>query len=153
MGELPKKHYLDWDRPLLSLSTEWLISLSSERSLDLSDTLILLPTQQSGRRLLEALAVTMGKRGGGLLSPRMATPSILLSSDGGQKLTDEFVCIWHWMHVLQAQDLKNFPALFPRISSKVDFNWYRLMARSLHDLRGKLVDADLDCDAVSNMDC
>ena len=77
MGELPKKHYLDWDRPLLSLSTEWLISLSSERSLDLSDTLILLPTQQSGRRLLEALAVTMGKRGGGLLSPRMATPSIL----------------------------------------------------------------------------
>ena len=153
MGELPKKHYLDWDSPLLSLSTEWLISLSSKRSLDLSDTLILLPTQQSGRRLLESLAVTMGKRGGGLLSPRMATPSILLSSDGAQKLTDEFVCIWHWMHVLQAQDLKNFPALFPRISSKVDFNWHRLMARSLHDLRGKLVDADLDCAAVSNMDC
>ncbi|MEE2614293.1 MAG: PD-(D/E)XK nuclease family protein [Verrucomicrobiota bacterium] len=153
MGELPKKHYLNWDRPLLSLSAEWLLSLSSERSLDLSDTLLLLPTQQSGRRLREALAVTMGKRGGGLFSPRMATPSILLSRGGTQNFTDEFACIWHWMHILQAQNLKHFHALFPRIPPKVDFNWCRLMARSLHDLRGRLVDAGLDCAAIASMDC
>ena len=153
MGELPKKHYLNWDRPLLSLSTEWLLSLSSERSLDLSDTLILLPTQQSGRRLREALAVTIGKGGGGLFSPRMATPSILLSSDGAQNLTDELACIWHWVHILQTQNLKHFHALFPRIPPRVDFNWCRLIARSLHELRGRLVDAGLDCASVASMDC
>ena len=104
MEEFPKKHYLTWDRPLLSLSAEWLLSLSSERSLDLSDTLLLLPTQQSGRRLRETLAVMMDKRGGGLFSPRMATPSILLSREDTHDFADEFACIWHWMHILQTMD-------------------------------------------------
>ena len=153
MGKLPKKHYLNWDSPLLSLSAEWLLSLSSERSLDLSDTLLLLPTQQSGRRLREALACAMDKRGGGLFSPRMATPSILLSRDGAQDLADEAACIWHWVHILQAKNLKQFHALFPRIPTRIDFNWCRLIARSLHELRGKLVDAGLDCAAVASMDC
>ncbi len=153
MGKLPKKHYLNWDSPLLSLSAEWLLSLSSERSLDLSDTLLLLPTQQSGRRLREALACAMDKRGGGLFSPRMATPSILLSRDGAQDLADESACIWHWIHILQAKNLKQFHALFPRIPTIIDFNWCRLIARSLHELRGKLVDAGLDCAAVASMDC
>ena len=153
MGKLPKKHYLNWDSPLLSLSAEWLLSLSSERSLDLSDTLLLLPTQQSGRRLREALACAMDKRGGGLFSPRMATPSILLSRDGAQDLADEAACIWHWVHILQAKNLKQFHALFPRIPTIIDFNWCRLIARSLHELRGKLVDAGLDCAAVASMDC
>lgn len=153
MEEFPKKHYLTWDRPLLSLSAEWLLSLSSERSLDLSDTLLLLPTQQSGRRLRETLAVMMDKRGGGLFSPRMATPSILLSREDTHDFADEFACIWHWMHILQTKDLKHFHALFPRIPPKVDFNWCRLMARSLHDLRGRLVDVGLDCADVESLDC
>ncbi len=152
MGELPKKTFLNWDRPLLSLSTEWLLDLSSNQLLDLSDSLLLLPTQQAGRRLREALATSMGKRGGGLFPPIMSTPAMLLAGNKTKSLADEFVCIWHWIHVLQSQNLKHFPFLFPKVHPRVDFNWSRLMARSLHDLRGKLVDADLDCVSVSNLD-
>ena len=69
MGDSPKKTYLPWGRPLLSSATEWLLADSDERLVDLSDTLLLLPTQQAGRRLREALATEMAKRGGDF-SPR-----------------------------------------------------------------------------------
>ena len=59
MGDSPKKTYFPWGRPLLSSATEWLLADSDERLVDLSDGLLLLPTQQAGRRLREALATAM----------------------------------------------------------------------------------------------
>ena len=44
MGDSPKKTYLHWDRPLLTSATERLLTDFGERLVDLSDTLLLLPT-------------------------------------------------------------------------------------------------------------
>ena len=150
MGDSPKKTYLHWDRPLLTSATERLLTDSGERLVDLSDTLLLLPTRQAGRRLREALAAEMAKRGGGLFPPQIASPAVMLKGDESDDTVAEAVaCQWHWVNVLQGEALARYNALFPRLPSVVDFNWCRQMARSLHDLRGTLVDADLDCTAVA----
>ena len=152
MGELPNKSYLNWDKPLLSSATEWLLSGCEDRLADLSDTLLLLPTQQAGRRLRETLAAEMAKREGGLFPPRTATPALMLARESAQNAATELACLWHWGHVLQTEKLERYPSLFPKLPAKIDFNWSRLMAQTLHRLRGTLVDAGLDCAAVAALD-
>ena len=150
MFVVPKTIYLPWNRPLINSSSEWLLAGCDDRLADLSDTLLLLPTRQSGRRLREALASDMAKRGGGIFPPQTATPAVMLLGEGEDDTIAETVaCQWHWVNVLQQETLEFYSALFPRFPPVVDFNWYRQMARSLHELRGTLVDAGLDCIAVS----
>ena len=124
MGDSPKKTYLPWGRPLLSSATEWLLADSDERLVDLSDRLLLLPTQQAGRRLREALATVMAKRGGGLFPPRVATPAVMLAGDeADDSIAEALACQWHWVSVLQGEALGRYSSLFPRLPSVVDFNW------------------------------
>ena len=75
MAAAPKTTYLTWDKPLLTSATQWLLADESSDSADLSATLLLLPTQQAGRRLREALATEMARRGGGLFPPQNGAPS------------------------------------------------------------------------------
>ena len=146
----PKTTYLNWDKPLLTLATEWLLTGESAAVADLSETLLLLPTRQAGRRLREALAAEMAKRGGGLFPPQTATPAIMLADEeSADTVADTVACLWHWVNVLQSESLGRYSALFPKSPSVVDFNWCRQMARSLHELRGTLVDANCDCAAVA----
>ena len=77
----PITSYLTWDKPLLTSATEWLLADESGATANLSETLLLLPTQQAGRRLREALANAMAKRGGGLFPPQTATPAIMLADE------------------------------------------------------------------------
>jgi len=150
MAAAPNTTYLTWNRPLLASASEWLLAGETGTTADLSDTFLLLPTQQAGRRLREALATGMAKHGGGLFPPKTATPTLLLTGDeAGETIADTVVCHWHWVTVLQGEALGRYAALFPRLPSVVDFNWCRQMARSLHELRGTLVDADCDCAAVA----
>ena len=146
----PKTSYVTWDKPLLTSATEWLLAGESGVSADLSETLLLLPTRQAGRRLRETLATEMAKRGGGLFPPQTATPALMLAAEeSAEPVADTVVCLWHWVNVLQGEALGRYSALFPRLPSVVDFNWCRLMAQSLHELRGTLVDASWDCAAVA----
>ncbi|MEE2947846.1 MAG: PD-(D/E)XK nuclease family protein [Verrucomicrobiota bacterium] len=150
MAATPETTFLTWDRPLLTLASEWLLAGESGATADLSDTLLLLPTQQAGRRLREALAGEMAKRGGGLFPPQTATPALMLTgAEADDSVADTVACHWHWVAVLQGETLGRYAALFPRLQSGIDFNWCRQMARSLHELRGTLVDADCDCAAVA----
>lgn len=143
MGVAPKTTYLTWDKPLLTSATEWLLAGEFGVSADLSETLLLLSTRQAGRRLREALANAMANRGGGLFPPQTATPAIVLvDEESAETVADTVACLWHWVNVLQGESLGRFPALFPQLPSSVDYNWRRLMARSLHELRGTLVDSD-----------
>ena len=75
MGAAPETTYLTWDKSLLTSATEWLLADESCVLADLSGTLLLLPTQHAGRRLREALANAMAKRGGGLFPQRRGRPA------------------------------------------------------------------------------
>jgi len=147
----PNTTYLTWEKPLLTLASEWLLAGEPGDTADLSGTLLLLPTRQAGRRLREALAAEMANRGGGIFPPQTATPTVLLADaeSAAEPVAGTLACIWHWVNVLQDGTLGRYQALFPRLPAVVDFNWCRLMARSLHELRGTLVDADWDCAAVA----
>ena len=148
--ETPETSYLPWDKPLLTSVTEWLLAGETGTTADLSETLLLLPTQQAGRRLRESLAAEMAKRGGGLFPPQTATPALMLVDEESAETTaDTVACLWHWVNVLQSESLGRYSALFPQLPSGLDFNWCRLMARSLHELRGTLVDANQDCATVA----
>ena len=150
MGAAPNTTYLPWDRPLLTSASEWLLAGETGGTADLSATLLLMPTRQAGRRLREALAAAMARRGGGLFPPQTATPALMLTGDeADDAIADTVACFWHWVNVLKGESLGRYPALFPLLPSEVDFNWCRSMARSLHELRGTLVDADYDCAAVA----
>ena len=141
MGAAPKTTYLPWDKPLLTSASEWLLAGETSGTADLSATLLLLPTRQAGRRLREALATEMARRGGGLFPPQTATPALMLvNEESAEPIADTVACLWHWVNVLQGESLGRYLALFPQLPSVVDFNWCRLMARSLHELRGTLVD-------------
>ncbi|MDP6794780.1 MAG: PD-(D/E)XK nuclease family protein [Verrucomicrobiota bacterium] len=135
---------------MLTSGSEWLLAGETGAIADLRGTLLLLPTRQAGRRLRETLAGEMAKHGGGLFPPQMATPALMLTGDEvDDSVADTVACHWHWVTVLQGEALGRYAALFPRLPSEVDFNWCRQMARSLHELRGILVDADCDCAAVA----
>ncbi len=150
MGAAPKTTYLPWDKPLLTSASEWLLAGETSGTADLSATLLLLPTRQAGRRLREALATEMARRGGGLFPPQTATPALMLvDEESAEPTADTVACLWHWVNVLQGESLGRYLALFPQLPSVVDFNWCRLMARSLHELRGTLLDAGLDCASVA----
>ena len=90
----PKTSYVTWDKPLLTSATEWLLAGESGVSADLTETLLLLPTRQAGRRLRETLATEMAKRGGGLFPPQTATPALMLAAEeSAEPVADTVVCL------------------------------------------------------------
>ncbi|MBT4901733.1 MAG: hypothetical protein HON54_07485, partial [Verrucomicrobia bacterium] len=106
MTETPETSYLTWEKPLLTSATEWLLAGETGTTADLSETLLLLPTQQAGRRLRESLAAEMAKRGGGLFPPQMATPALMLvDEESAETVADTVACLWHWVNVLQSESL------------------------------------------------
>ncbi len=71
-----ERHFLGWDAPALPRIAAWLIERAgSARPIDLSDTVVVMPTRRAGRRLTERLAELAGD--GGLLTPRVVTAGAL----------------------------------------------------------------------------
>ena len=99
--------FLGWDRPFLERTVEWLLG----RRQDLPETLVVVPTTESGRRLREALAVAAG----GVLSPQVTTPGGLMrSGDDAPGVAPEWAEQVAWVEVLEAiTDWSSYEALFP----------------------------------------
>ena len=74
------RHCLSWERPWLAQVTAWLArDWDGSGPLDLSDTVAVVPTRQSGRRLREALANLAFTRDQAVFAPRVVTPDVLVS--------------------------------------------------------------------------
>jgi ATP-dependent helicase/nuclease subunit B len=74
---------LDWTTPTAEAVALWLLAgCTATGCADLSSTLVLVPTQQSGRRLREALA--RHTRECGLLAPTLRTPAQFLQPEGAR---------------------------------------------------------------------
>jgi ATP-dependent helicase/nuclease subunit B len=76
-----ERFFLGWDASLIDRAREYFLPEAPVAPVDLSDTLILVPTRQAGRRLREALARFCSDADTALLSVRAAPPSILFASD------------------------------------------------------------------------
>ena len=75
-----RRHFLAWDRPLLPQAVEFLAGgWQGGGPLDLGELLVVVPTQQSGRRLREALAAHAAKHGAAVFPPRVMLPESLVA--------------------------------------------------------------------------
>ena len=141
------RHFLGWDRPILELAGERLLQRTSGSLLDLSDLLVIVPTQNSGRRLREVLAHFAAEKGKGILPPHVVPPEYLLSlisePESGNVATPE-EAVLAWIQVLLKANLQKYRALFPVEPVSQDFRWALGTAQALMELRRTLAEAGLE---------
>ncbi len=130
---VPERVFLGWDTPLIDSLKDWLLA---ERDL-LPETLVVVPTSNSGRRLRSALSA----EGGGVLSPHVMPPSRLFEVDGAASRTQQ---LWAWVRVVQSIAPEDFPNLLPNhaASALKSFRAAMAVARQILTLRDSLADAD-----------
>jgi len=74
----PTTHFLGWTRPAVETVCDFLLSGAQPgRPFDLEGSLLVVPTQQAGRHLLDALVQRCGASGAAVLSQRVVTPTHL----------------------------------------------------------------------------
>lgn len=130
---VPERVFLGWDKPLLTSVKDWLLT---EPGL-LAETLVVVPTSNSGRRLRLALS----GEGGGILSPHVMPPSRLFEVEGVASHCQQ---LWAWVRAVQSADVAGFPSLLPNHTEGAlkSFRAAMAVARQIASLRDSLADAD-----------
>lgn len=112
------RRFLGWGKSLLaSLVEEFTSSWSGKGVLDLSDTLVIVPSKNAGRRLREGLAIRAAEAGAAVFPPRVVTPNFLYSSERLPVLTEPVATTsqtqWIWTALFLRISLPDFRRLFP----------------------------------------
>ena len=130
---VPDQVFLGWDKTLLEAVKDWLMMDASA----LAETLIVVPTANSGRRLRLALS----EEGGGLLAPHVMPPSKLFGVEGAASRSQ---LLWAWARAIQSIKVSDFPHLFPNHPEGAlnSFHSAMALARQMLSLRDSLADVD-----------
>ena len=109
---LPSLQFLPWEQPLAEGVAKLLIGQAAEGAArDLSEHMVIVPSQFASRMLIEKLAQAAGERG--VFLPRITTPSHFLNWGDAQKLvaSDEEVLLT-WVDILTGINRGQYPTLF-----------------------------------------
>jgi ATP-dependent helicase/nuclease subunit B len=117
--------------------------------LDLSGVLVVVPTQQAGRRLRQALAMAAGARGTGVLAPQIFTPDRLVVEEARTDVAHAVDAVAAWALLLAQVDLSAFRAVFPLDPPRRDAAWAAGLAQQLVSLQSQLGEHGLDFAAVA----
>lgn len=141
-----RRHFLPWDQPWLPQAAAWLARGWNGRGpLDLSRTLALVPTRQSGRRLRQALAEHAAARGAAVFAPRVHTPDTLLAMGAeAPDVASRLESLLAWVELLRTSDLGAWPEVFPTPPPQRDFGWAWRLAESFWRLQTLLTEGGLD---------
>ncbi|MEY2879065.1 MAG: ATP-dependent helicase/deoxyribonuclease subunit [Verrucomicrobiota bacterium] len=153
-----RRHFLPWNRPLLPAAAAWLAGAwHGDGPLDLSDTLVVVPTRQSGRRLREALADYAAARGSAVFPPRVLTPEILVNETlPASGVATRLETLLAWAEVCAALPLAEFRAVFPLDPPARNFAWALRLAQTFARLQTMLAEGGLriaDVGARAGADC
>ncbi|MEZ5385237.1 MAG: PD-(D/E)XK nuclease family protein [Prosthecobacter sp.] len=136
-----KRHFLGWDKPLVSavvghIAADW----SGSGALDLSTWLIIVPTRNASRRLREALAVHAAGKNAAVLPPLVVTPDFLTSPAHAPELhpAGGLETRLIWAAELLRIDLGAHRELFPVDPVERGFSWALKTAGDLLDVRETL---------------
>ena len=144
MVQFPRRHFLGWDRPLLPQAVAFLAGgWVGPAPLDLTRTLVIVPTRQSGRRLREALADFAAQRGSAVFPPRVVTPEALIVAAGQRAVASRMDALAAWMDVLRTVDLREFAEVFPEEPPARSFAWASRLAQQFVRLQGTLAENGL----------
>jgi ATP-dependent helicase/nuclease subunit B len=111
--------------------------------LDLSARLVIVPTQQSGRRLREALAELAAARGQAVFPPRVLTPDRLIAQDLGLGVASRLESLLAWTEIFRTLDLEAFREAFPVDPPARNFSWALRLAQEFARLQAVLAEAGL----------
>ena len=137
----PKIHFLGWDRPIVDLAVNFLTTDHVSGELNLSRTLIVVPTAHSGQRLREKLALYAAREGTIVFPGLIVTPDYLFSGNPDyQRVAKNVQSLALWTNILLSIDFTHFPTLFPSPPEMPDFDWAFAVACHLTRLRHTLAD-------------
>lgn len=140
-----KRHFLGWDGPIVEKVGAWLLrGKTGSGPVDFSDTLIVAPTLQAGRRLREVLALRCHERRSALLSATIVTPRyFFVHPPPGAKTANPALVRAVWTEVLEAADPGKFSAFFPgpqRLAGIDRYRWALATGEIIERLRQELAD-------------
>ncbi|MEO6244667.1 MAG: PD-(D/E)XK nuclease family protein [Opitutaceae bacterium] len=139
------RHFLPWDGPWLPQAAAWLArDWDRGGPLDLSTTLVVVPTRQSARRLREALAEHAAAFRSAVFPPQSHTPDTLLAAFSPTKgVATPLESRLAWVEVLQRVDLESVAAVFPVAPVRRDFAWAWRTAEVFVRLQTQLTEGGL----------
>ncbi len=137
---MPETIHLKGCLPLVVRIAKWLTARSSERPLDLSSLVVLVPTTGAGRRLRFELVKAAGDETG-VLSPRLMTPMGLLLAAARENVANCTDALLAWMRVISCVQFAEYPVLLSGFSEPKD-SALRI-GHSLMDLCSLLAEAML----------
>lgn len=130
-----------WNTPVLEKAVAHLLDgwRPGQGALDLSTTLILVPTMEAGRRLKEALARATDAHGSGAIVPWVWTPELALAPPVRPvPLASRLQCQMAWQRALQKVPPEALRSLFPQLPEERGWTWEVEMARTLAELKSLL---------------
>jgi ATP-dependent helicase/nuclease subunit B len=145
------REFLGWEGPLLErvagyLGREW----DGAGVWDLSGTMVVVPTRNSGRRLREYLAGYAAEKGRGgavvppvVLSPEGVMMELGIGEEDGERLAGGIEGLLAWVRVLLRCEPGDFGALFPVPPEEKSFRWALATAREFQQLRKLLGEAGM----------
>jgi ATP-dependent helicase/nuclease subunit B len=138
---------LDWTIPTAEAVARWLLAgCTNAGCADLSSMFVLVPTQQSGRRLREALAWHTRERG--LLAPVLRTPAQFLQPDG-TRIADSVESLSVLAGVLARFRDSDLPQLFTQGAPFHSFGQRVNFGRLFLSLRAMLAEVGLTVASAS----
>lgn len=133
-------HFPGWDEPVVRKVRDFLIPRPPDGPVDLRTTLVLVPTQQAGRRLREALTLFCTVAGTHLLAPAVRTPLGLLTPEDETPVAGPLDVSAVWSDLLRGIDASEFKGLFPAGVPARDFRWALRTGALLQSLREELAE-------------
>jgi len=143
---MPSLTLLKKPEPLLPQVVAFLIGNGEENFrdalLDLSNTVIVLPTQEARRRLHESLVRNAASRNAALLPPHWRLP-MQLAEGGARRSAPTAVEQLYWIQVLQQMKESESRLLFPKKQPSLDPTQAAELAGQINKLRGELAQAGM----------
>ena len=132
---------MGWERPLVDQAVNYLTKGHRAGALDLTGTLLVVPTAHSGQRLREKLALYAASKGTVVFPARIVTPDYLFSNHPhNHQVIDNVQCLAIWTHILLSISYKGVSSLLPVPPERPNFDWAIGVARQLIRLRHTLTD-------------
>jgi ATP-dependent helicase/nuclease subunit B len=137
MSAQVQRLFWGWDAPVLEKAVVFLCDRwDQNRALDLSDTLILVPNGEAGRRLREALAQETHQAGTAAIIPHLWLPEqALLPQSRRFEAATPLQSQMAWQRALERTDLTALKDLFPTLPAERGWGWHAETARMLADLK------------------
>lgn len=140
----PRRIFIDWDGPVAAKVARYLLPESpGSKMIDLSDSLVVVPTAQAGRRLRGACAGTLQESGASIVGMRIVTPAFFTRPLPGCRIADPITEMAAWVSLLNEMDLEEFRGLFPVAPVYRNTDWAVANAKLLIRLREEVADGML----------